>query len=419
MQRIILSRDQARRIAISSQGLGSSRFGRGRHGARRAIEHLGYVQIDTISVVERAHHHTLWNRVSGYRNHHLDALIKDRSIFEYWSHAAAFLPMRYYRFCLPRMQAIAAGERHWYPPDKRLMRAVLARVRADGPLRAADFEAHTGTSGMWQWGPIKMALERLFMEGKLLVTRRDNFQKVFDLAERVIPTGTDTRMPSSSEHAHHLVDRYIAAHGIARTTEIGHLRRNRNAIQTAIDEQLESGQLMAVKIRGVDVDYIAGVDFEDRLSKRIPRQRALLLSPFDNLVIHRQRLLNLFDFDYRLECYVPKARRQYGYFCLPIIWRGRMVGRLDAKASRDRGVFTLIKLMLEPAVQSSNRNQSGIKKLTDLADAVCMSLVEFARYTGCRQIVIGDTDPPALSALLKQCVRPLNDVTVSTPSLAG
>ena len=187
-----------RRIALDRQGLLKREpFGRGKRATLKAIEQLGYVQIDTISVVERAHNHVLRARVPNYENHHIDKLQREGRIFEYWFHAAAYLPMRDFRFALPRMHAMRSGEERWLRSrDQKLMREVLATVRETGPLKARDFEdTRRGRGGWWDWKPAKSALEQLFMQGDLMVTGREGFQKIYDLTERVLPADTDMRTP--------------------------------------------------------------------------------------------------------------------------------------------------------------------------------------------------------------------------------
>src|SRR3954447_1140087 len=185
------TRNKLRRIALDAQGLlRAAPFGRGVDATHRALEQIGYVQIDTISIVERAHHHTLWNRVPNYRPSHLDKLVSERRAFEYWFHAAAYLPMRDYRFALPRMHALKNGERHWFANrDLKLMKAILDRVRAEGPMMARDFETPKGRAqGWWNWKPAKRALEQLYMQGDLMISGREGFQKIYDLPERVLPS---------------------------------------------------------------------------------------------------------------------------------------------------------------------------------------------------------------------------------------
>ncbi len=391
-----ITRGDAQKLALTAQQLPRSRFARGLAGTLQAIEHLGYVQIDTISVVERAHHHTLWNRVPHYRHRYLDRLVRDRSIFEYWAHAAAYLPIRDYRFCLPRMHAMAAGQRHWYRKDQRLMTDVLARVRAEGPLQAKDFEAHAGnTGGMWEWGPVKQAIEYLFMQGELLVTRREGFAKVFDLAERVLPPDADTRTPSENEYAHHLIDRFLRANAIAREVEFGYLRKGTGAaIRRALAERVEDRKVLPVRIRGSQERYYVCPDFETLLARRIARRTVRVLSPFDNLVIQRRRVRHLFGFDYQLECYVPEAQRKFGYFCLPVLWQGRLVARVDCKADRRAGVFAVRSLLIEPRLR---RRDEFLERLG--GELKC-----FAQFNGCARLSLDDLEPAAYGTALRASV---------------
>ncbi|MGE0622176.1 MAG: winged helix-turn-helix domain-containing protein [Pseudomonadales bacterium] len=305
-----------RRLALDAQGLlRQAPFGRGRAATLRAIEHIGYVQIDTISVVTRAHDHVLASRVPNYEPGHLDRLLADRSIFEYWYHAAAYLPMRDYRYALPRMHACRTGREHWIRSrDRKLMREVLARIAAEGPLMARDFETPpAGTTGWWNWKPAKQALEQLFMEGELMVTGRQGFQKTYDLRERVLPEGTDTRTPTDREMASHLLSNMLRAHGFATPKNVTHLRRGqaiRGALKTVLADEVEAGALLPFRLPGGTVAYAN----PDVLERRAPAAsaRALLLSPFDNLVIHRDRVQSVFDFDYQIECYLKEEDRRYG-----------------------------------------------------------------------------------------------------------
>jgi len=394
-----ISITEARKLALVSQQVPTSSFSRGRKGVYEAIEHLGYVQIDTISVVERAHHLTLWNRVPHYRPRYLDDMVRDRSILEYWSHAAAYLPMKDYRFTLPRMKAMSNGQRHWYQKNPKLMREILSRVRLEGPLRARDFESHHGSSGgMWKWGPVKQSIERLFMEGKLLVTQRDSFQKVFDLTERVVPTEIDTSEPSTSEFAHHLIDRYLQAHGLGRLSEFGYLRRGMAAaVKNALMEKIEAGDVAPLRIKRSGTVYYAGQHFDETLAKRLSRSRVRFLSPFDNLIIQRKRIQQLFDYDYQLECYLPADKRQFGYFCLPVLWGGRLVARMDAKADRKNKVLIVRQLNLEPKFKNPD----------EFSEQLVKELERFAAFNGCDKIEPGSASPPSLQRLLgHRCSRP-------------
>ena len=366
-----------RRIALNQQGLlKTDNFGRGKAATLRAIEHLGYVQIDTISVVERAHHHVLWSRVSNYQPKFLEQLVKQRQLFEYWYHAASWLPMRDYRFALPRMASIN-GDRTWFPhSDSKLLGHILERVRAEGPLRARDFEdTRTGKKQWWDWKPAKQALEQLFMQGELMVSGREGFQKVYDLAERVLPDWVDTRHPGMEEYASYLVDTTLAAHGFATQKTMTYLRKGQ-ALRDAIGEQLqvrlEAGDLTTSKLGDNSIAYAE----PGLLESRAPHSSATvrILSPFDNLVIQRERGRDIFNFDYQIECYVPQPKRQFGYFCLPILYRDRLVGRIDCKANRKQQKLELKSIHIEQKVDDEFSQRLG------------SALQDFATFNGCCEV---------------------------------
>ncbi len=341
---------QWRCLALSTQGLASRQpFGAGLPGTRSAIEHLGYVQIDTLSVVERAHHHVLWNRVPGYDPSHLNQLIREQHIFEYWYHAAAYLPMRDYRYALPHMTSIRNGENRYYTHvDKHLMNEILARVSAEGALRLRDLDKGNKDPGSW-WSmePGKRALEKLFMQGDLMVCERNGMEKVYDLAERCLPADIDLSVPTLKEYADYLFDTTLRAHGIFTWKQLLHLKTGkpmRDAMRDVLDERIDAGVVRALDNADAPVAYV-----DIKALKHVPTidDALKVLSPFDNLVIHRDRLSTLFKFDYRIECYVSAPKRIFGYFCLPILYGDKFVGRIDCKAHRADRRFEVLSLHLE------------------------------------------------------------------------
>lgn len=344
-----LSNREARKLVLVSQGIHrESDFGRGTTALLSAMQRLSYVQIDTISVVARAHHHTLWNRVNNYSASQLDAAVARRDVFEYWSHAAAYLPMRDYRFSLPRKQAFAEGEEHWYARDPKQMKAVLERIKVEGPLQAKDFDQMRENSDH-AWGghkPAKKALEQLFMQGELMVSQRKGFQKVFDLSERVVPVDVNQSMPNAQEYHNHLIVNYLLANGLGTAAEISYLRKGiKPLVYARCLELVESGRLVNVDVCGRG--YFALAEFETFLHKKISRRKVKILSPFDNVLIQRQRMRDFFDFDYQIECYVTPKKRKYGYFVLPILFGQEFAGRMDAKIDRKTGVLCVSNLYLE------------------------------------------------------------------------
>jgi uncharacterized protein YcaQ len=386
-----ISIQQARKLVLLSQRLPPAKqSGRAIAATLSAIEHLGYVQIDTISVVQRAHHHTLWNRNPRYKTSHLHQLLADKQVFEYWSHAAAYLPMRDYRYSLFRKQAIANGDQnHWYKRDEQLMKSVLKRIATEGPLMAKDFE-HTGKkAGDWTSKPAKRALENLFMQGELMVPRRANFHKVYDLTERVLPTDTDTTLPDPEEHARFLITRYLQANGLGQAAEMAYLLKNTKPLVSATLQEMVSNRELR-QLRAGANDYYALPASLELLNKPLARSKLKILSPFDNLLIQRKRMQALFDFGYLIECYVPEAKRQYGYFSLPILWGGRLVGRMDLKAERKKSLLHINHLALEPWLVETDAFALALHK----------ELMAFMQFNNCSRLQLHRTTPANFKPLL-------------------
>jgi len=384
-----------RRIALNQQGLLKTEFfGRGKRATLRAIEQLGYVQIDTISVVERAHHHVLWSRVPNYRPKFLEQLVKQRLVFEYWFHAAAWLPMSEYRFALPRM-ATMNGERNWFEvSDRKLTDSILRRIETEGPLRARDFaDTREVNNGWWDWKPAKQALEQLFMRGELMVSGREGFQKVYDLCERVLPDWVDRSMPSLDEYASHLIDTTLRAHGFASLVSMTYLRKGkplRDAVKQQLQQRLETNLLTTVDLGDNNPVYID----PELLESRAPRSSAQvrILSPFDNAVIQRQRGREIFAFDYQIECYVPAPLRQFGYFCLPIMYRDRLVGRIDCKAHRNNSALEIRSLYIEQKVGA------------DFIELLCQAMRSFATFNNCTRLQVQSASSSDLLRQLQTCL---------------
>ena len=391
-----ISLQQARKMVLLSQKLPPTRQrGSALTATLSAIEHLGYIQIDTISAIQRAHHHTLWNRNPRYKTNHLGQLFKEKKVLEYWSHAAAYLPMRDYRYTLPRKHGIASGhQNHWYKRNESLMKMVLQRIAAEGPLMAKDFE-HTGKKmGEWQTKPAKQALEYLFMQGDLMIPYRVNFHKVYDLTERVLPEDTNTVMPTTKEHARFLILQYLRANGLGQANEMVYLLKNTKAIVlTVLQEMMEQQELLQVKVGG-NV-YYALPSAMELLSKPLSRSKLKILSPFDNLLIQRKRTAALFDFDYLLECYTPEAKRKYGYFSLPILWNGKLVARMDCKADRKNALLQIRNLTLEPK----------LVKFDAFAHALVKELKAFMVFNDCSNIQINKTSPSLFKVILQKVIK--------------
>ncbi|AZQ12091.1 hypothetical protein STH12_03027 [Shewanella khirikhana] len=364
------SQQEWRAINIAAQGLLSPPA-----DVTACVSQLGYVQIDSIQVAARAHQHVLHSRMPHFAPDALEQALADKQIFEYWSHAAAFLPMADYRFSLPRKLALKNGGRHWFDKDSDEMRMVRERIGAEGPLKASDFEHKGHTSGpWWDWKPAKKALEQLFMEGELMVVRRDGFQKVYDLSERVLPAGVDQRPPTEDEYARYLIGRYLDAQGHGSLKEMTYLRSGLKAsVTTALDAMVEARELSCFK-QGAERRY-----FRPNLQLPELPDKVWLLNPFDNLLIQRARLKQWFDFDYQIEVYLPEPKRRFGYYCLGILWQDTFIGRVDVKADREKGLLRLKYLTLEPAAVGVDGNFKAF--LEPLAEA----FGEFCRFNGLKR----------------------------------
>ncbi len=375
-----LSPSQARQVILHSQGLGGNVAPNLEGRLEQVVENLGYVQIDTISVITRAHHHTLWARVPGYQEENLNRLMQHKKVFEYWSHAASYLPMCDYRFSLFRKKMYASGIVHWFREDNpKMKKYVLQRIRAEGPLQSRDFEFVRKTPGNWyEWKPAKRALEQLFMEGALMVAERKGFQKVYDLAERVYPEGTGMSVPTETQFCEHLIGRAIDANGLVNLPEISYLRGHaRKGVQHGIKQLVKDGLISELTVATKGIYYGKKEQIEKILAGPRIKKQVHLLSPFDNAVIQRKRLAAFFDFDYLIECYVPEAKRKFGYFCLPVLYGDRFVARLDPKADRASKTFYIHSFFPE----------KGWKPDAAFAREFAGKLKALAAFSGCDAIV--------------------------------
>ncbi len=402
-----VSLSDARKLALYTQQLGNHAIHQdGKEGVAQLVERLGYVQIDTIHIVERAHHHTLWTRIPTYTSAMLDELLsKDRRVFEWWTHAMSYIPMRDYRFYAPRMgrHALWGRQVEWLDAHSDVVAHVKDRIRAEGPLGAADFKKPEGfNGGWWEWKPAKQALEILASMGELMVTKRRNFQRIFDLSERVLPPGLDTTPPDDAEIQRFILQFALNGRGILRESEIAWSRRK--ADPAALQAQVEAGEIVAIEVEGLKNGassknsgrcYALRTVLEAALATP-PTPSLRILSPFDNLIIDRRWLKAFFDgFDYTLECYLPAAKRQYGYFVLPLLWtdaagNSRFIARMDVKADRKTKALIARRLIFEPDFAHYE------EALPALADA----LRAFAAFNRCNNIAVEETAPETVKEAL-------------------
>jgi uncharacterized protein YcaQ len=361
-----LSLRAARHLHLAAQGLlERSRRKAGKDDVLAAIRRMALLQIDTISVVARSPYFVLWSRLGDYDRAWLDALLAEGKLFEYWAHEACFVPTEDYRLLRHRMLDPASmGWKfsvRWLEQHRADVERILQHIREHGPVRSADFARPAGKkgSGWWDWKPEKRHLEVLFTAGELMVAERRNFQRVYDLRERVLPQWQDARDLPTLEHAQHkMIRRSCQALGVVKAGWVAdYYRLRRGKYDAALHTLTDAGELLPVRIEGWQHDAYVHRDLlpliVDADSVRSPV--TTLLSPFDPVVWDRKRASELWDFDYRIECYTPAPKRQYGYFVLPILSRGRLVGRLDAKAHRQAGIFEVKALFLEPGVRPTQQ----------------------------------------------------------------
>jgi uncharacterized protein YcaQ len=395
-----------RAVALHTQGLTTSNdaeIDRTPDAIADLVERLLYIQIDTLQMVQRSHYLALWSRLGAYDVGNLDRLIYvagERRLFEYWGHAASVIPLSDYALYIPAMRRRCDGPSRWWgqwledPKNRETVDRVLARIAEEGPLRAADF-AYDGPQrgSWWDWKPAKRALERLFACGDLMVADRVNFQRVYDLSDRVRPDWVDASEPPSSEATLKVrVERSLRALGVcepAQVAEYAYLKRGtaNPIVKSLIDEGI------AVEITGILLDgepetLIIHRDdlplLERAAAGDISPSRTTFLSPFDNLFWARGRDEAFWGFQQILEAYKPAKDRIWGYFCLPILHRGRLVGRFDPKLERSDGVLRLKQLYLEPGVEPDG----------DLVAGVAAAMRDFLTFHAATGVEVERSDPP-------------------------
>ncbi len=344
------------------------------------LEHLGYVQIDAISVIERAHHHIFWSRNPDYVPEDLNALLHQKQAFEYWGHAASYLPLSDYRHYVHAMENFLTRStwgRRRLESHGHLMPDILARIASEGPLTASDFKGERrGKSGWWNWKPAKVALELLYWQGKIMVCERRGVQKVYDLAERFLPKSLNTQTPTLEDTAAFCVERALKAHGIMQFKAMTQYLPlvPKTLLKQALDHAIEAQTVMPVKIGDVEAYAL-----RSHLEKPAPvATQTRILSPFDLLIIQRARLPRYFDFTYLFEAYVPRERRQHGYFVLPVLQGEHFVGRLDLKAHRQTKTLEVLRWLPE----TDNSLSASAFSPPQLQEA----LEAFAAFNGCHHV---------------------------------
>ena len=414
---LTLSREEARLLAVHAQGLDRRpplRNGPSKARLLETIRALGCVQLDTISVVSRSHETVLWSRLGHYDPTRLAELhYPDGALMEYWVHAAAIVPVEFFPFVRRRMASYAERDT-WAREHADVLDRVRTRIREGGPLASRDFERPDGPRpDPWTWWggkPERQALDALWSAGELVVLKRDGFQRTYDLTDRVLPGAREAPLPSEAEQRRWFVDRALHALGVAtprwtadyfRGGSRPHVPPREAAAE--LTAMATEGLACRVLVDGLDEPaWLAPAQVAHLLELRAGRRRPTLttfLSPFDSLVWHRGRTAALFGFDYRLESYTPAPKRRYGYYTLPILHRGRLVGRLDPSFDRRRRILTVKALHLEPGVRPDDR----------LACAITGALWDFCGFLGGQEVILLATDPAPFAPLLLAALHEGND----------
>ncbi|MFN3935043.1 winged helix-turn-helix domain-containing protein [Parvibaculum sp.] len=393
MSRLKIGNRDARRLFLDHHVLtGGSTSAYQAADTLALVRRLGFVQLDSVNTVERAHHMILFSRAPSYRREHLAALHHDEaSLFERWTHDASLIPMEFYphwrhrfRAAKARIEANPRWQERSGPEGEKVLRDVRKRLRREGALMARDFE-DKGAGGWWGWGPSKTALEMLWRMGEVAIARRDGFEKVYDLAERVIPEEHRRARPSEAATKDWACRAALDRLGLATPQEIAafwHLVSIADAKDWTA-KALKRKEIVEVSVEGADGAWkaaFAPAGIEARIAAADePPAEARFLSPFDPAIRDRKRAERLFGFDYRIEIFVPEKKRRYGYYVLPLLEGDRFTGRADVKAHRSEGRLEVKGLWLEPGV-----------KLTKARERVIRSALEtLGRFTGTPEIDAG------------------------------
>ena len=382
-----LSLTQARQLHLNAQRLLRPPV----HKARfddllSAIRQMSLLQIDTINVVARSPYLVLFSRLGDYPVAWLEQALAQGKLFEYWAHEACFIPREDFALLRHRMLNPAAlGWKYnqaWMDQHQQEIADLLRHIEANGAVRSADFAAPAGQKpGWWAWKPHKRHLENLFTAGELMVSERRQFQRVYDLRRRVLPDWDDAlHALTEKEAVQSMLENSAASLGIFQPSWLAdYYRLKRAPVPQTLARWLEEGKVREVEVESLGTLYLHHSQYAQFEDPQTATHTAIL-SPFDPLVWDRRRARALFNFDYRLECYTPEAKRQYGYFVLPILHRGALKGRLDARMLRKEKRLQIKALWLEPEVIVTRQMLNDVQR----------TLTKFARWQGAEMIEVNN-----------------------------
>jgi uncharacterized protein len=388
----------------------------------RFVEDVGGLQLDSINVLERAHYLTAWSRFGPYDRARLDRLVyRERLLFEYWAHAACLVPVSFlpwWRRAMLDYKGRHTGWSKWLRRNVHLIGEVADAIRSKGPMSHGDFEgarARGGRGGWWDWKPVQHALHHLWMTGVIAIHGRQHFQKRYDLLERALP-GVSAEVVSAEDFRRWHVERSLHAMGAATETDLaGYLTFPRffaPARRAGLRSLLDSGDVIEIEVEGMRGRWLALARDLPVLARAGRRAAAssgtTLLSPFDSFLWHRDRIARLFGFEYRIEVYTPQTKRVHGYYTLPILHHGRLVGRVDAKSHRGEGRLEVRHVHFERWLATSGIPPVGDGARLYLDEAlagVADALTSLGRFVHADRLTLSRVTPGRLRAPLARALR--------------
>ncbi|MHA1054875.1 winged helix-turn-helix domain-containing protein [Enterobacter mori] len=385
-----LSLSAARHLHLAAQGLLKKPRRRAQPSdILSTVQRMSLLQIDTINIVARSPYLVLFSRLGNYQPQWLDNALSQGELMEYWAHEACFLPRS--DFALIRHRMLSPDKmgwkyrQEWMQEHAAEIEQLIAHIQENGPVRSADFEhPRKGASGWWEWKPHKRHLEGLFTSGKVMVVERRNFQRVYDLTHRVMPHWDDERDLLTQEVAEAIMlENSARSLGIFRPQWLADYYRLRQpALKPLLEAWQREQRVIPVAVETLGEMWLHGdllPLLPQALEGKLQATHSAVLSPFDPVVWDRKRAEQLFNFSYRLECYTPAPKRQYGYFVLPLLHKGQLVGRMDAKMHRKTATLEIIALYLE----------DGVKATVPLEKGLSSAINDFARWQGASSVTLG------------------------------
>jgi uncharacterized protein YcaQ len=388
----------------------------------RFLEDVGGLQLDSINVLDRAHYLTLWSRFGPYDRARLDRLVYHRRLlFEYWAHAACLVPtsrLAWWRRAMLDYRIRHTGWSRWLRRNRAVLARVEEAIRANGPMANGDFERRgaPGGGGWWAWRPVQHALHHLWMTGAVAIHSRRHFQKRYDLLERTLPGACDVEPVSSDAFQRWHVESSLHAMGAATEPDlVGYLtypRFPRGTRRAALAAMRASGEVSEIEVEGVPGAWLVLTRDLPALARAgrpaAAARGTTLLSPFDSLLWYRDRVARLFGFGYRIEVYTPGPQRVHGYYTLPLLHDGRLIGRVDAKADRPTGRLLVRKVTFEPWLAAGHPPPRGDAAPIDVDGALAGlagALGSLAVFVGADRIRLGPVVPGRLRAPLARSLR--------------